>query len=76
MVYIEQYDSTRSFITTMSNAQIAKLKEEQGLPVSRFHNPAADDEAQHWIAEPSALAAIENYAEEHGHLFSRVVMTV
>lgn len=71
MVYIEQYNSSRAYITSLSNAKIAELQEKMRLPVSRFY---WGEEAQHWVAEPSALTALYNYAQEHGHLFTKIQM--
>ncbi|QBQ71158.1 hypothetical protein S0112_032 [Shewanella phage S0112] len=71
MVYIQQYNSTQAYITTLSNAKIAELQEEEHLPVSRFY---WGDEAQHWVAEPSALTALYKYSKDHGHLFTKIQM--
>ena len=66
MILIQNYNEQSTFyITSVTDARVSELKRFDDMPISL-------SEFGHWIAEPSAIRALEQYCEKHGHTFREV----
>lgn len=67
MILIQNYITQNTFyITSISDSTVSQLKRIDDLPISL-------SDSGHWIAEPSAIKALEQYCEKHGHTFTEMV---
>jgi len=67
MVLIQHYNAQNTYyITSMANYHISGLRRDKGIPISRVGRQG------HWIAEPSAIAALQQFADKCGHTFKEV----
>jgi hypothetical protein len=67
MILIQHaFAASQYYITTLSNEKIMDLRVTDAPAVSR-------SDFGHWIAEPSAIRAIKEFADQNNHLFIEMV---
>jgi hypothetical protein len=67
MILIQHaFAASQFYITTLSNEKIMDLRVTEAPAISR-------SDFGHWIAEPSAIRAIKEFADQNNHLFIEMV---